>query len=316
MNRPGDRIELRGITATGFHGVFEHEKRDGQPFVVDVVLGLDLHAAGATDRLADTVDYGAVAGRVVARITGEPLDLIERLAELVAADLLEDTRVRWCEVTVHKPSAPIPHPFGDVAVVVHRRRGERGTPVVIAIGGNLGDRVATFTEAIDAIDRLPVTQVVGVSDLIETEAVGGPAQPDYLNAVVLARSHLDAPALLSALHRIEADLGRVRDVRWGPRTIDLDLIQVGRPGRRNELRSDRAELTLPHPRAHDRAFVLWPWAQVDPGAQLRLPGQPAGADPPIVAVRDLLERADISGVRPGPTWPRSSERADRRDEDR
>lgn len=121
-----DRIELRGLRVHGRHGVFAEERRDGQDFVVDVVASLDLRAAAASDDLADTLDYGALAGRVAAIVGGAPCDLIETVAGRVADDVLSDGRVLVVEVTVHKPRAPIPLDFADVAVVVHRRRAARG----------------------------------------------------------------------------------------------------------------------------------------------------------------------------------------------
>jgi 7,8-dihydroneopterin aldolase/epimerase/oxygenase len=115
-----DRIELRGLRARGRHGVLPAERELGQEFVVDVVLGLDLHPAAADDDLSRTVDYGALAGRLAALVEGEPVALIETLAERLADACLSDERVEDVEVTVHKPSAPIPHPFEDVSVKIHR----------------------------------------------------------------------------------------------------------------------------------------------------------------------------------------------------
>ena len=117
-----DRIELRGLRVFGHHGVFEHERRDGQDFVVDVELELDTRAAAASDDVADTVDYGTLAQRVAEVVGGEPVNLIETLAERIAAVCLADERVNIAVVTVHKPSAPIPLTFDDVAVRVRRVR--------------------------------------------------------------------------------------------------------------------------------------------------------------------------------------------------
>jgi dihydroneopterin aldolase len=117
-----DRIALRGLRVRGHHGVFEHERRDGQDFVLDLVLELDLAAAGASDDLADTVDYGALAESAAAVVAGPPRRLIEAVATEVAARVLEDARVAAVEVTLHKPQAPITVPFADVAVVVRRER--------------------------------------------------------------------------------------------------------------------------------------------------------------------------------------------------
>jgi dihydroneopterin aldolase len=117
-----DRIVLRGLRARGRHGCLPAERELGQEFIVDVVLGLDTRPAAAGDDLLRTVDYGALADRLVAIVEGEPLNLIETLADRLAAVCLQPPRVDEVEVTVHKPSAPVPHPFTDVAVTIHRSR--------------------------------------------------------------------------------------------------------------------------------------------------------------------------------------------------
>ena len=287
-----DRIHLRGVEAIGHHGVLAFEKRDGQPFVVDVVLSLDLARAGNTDDLADTVSYAEVAADVVRRISGPSFDLIERLAEVIAEDALARPSVEAVEVTVHKPQAPVGTPFTDVAVEVRRRRG---VPVVVALGANLGDARATLDAAVAEIAALPGFRVRAVSPLVETAPVGGPEQPAYLNAVLLGETTLAAPDLLRALHAVEQGHGRTREVRWGARTIDLDLIQVGTPGTGAEVRSDAPDLLLPHPRAHQRGFVLVPWSHVDPDACLRVGDE-------VVTLREVVSRVDTSFVRPGPDW--------------
>jgi len=118
--QPGDRIALTGLRVRGHHGVLPHERRDGQDFVVDAVLSVDVRAASAADDLALTVDYGVLAGRLAEVVAGEPVDLIETLAERLAAVCLTDASVRSAEVTVHKPSAPVPLDFADVSVTVVR----------------------------------------------------------------------------------------------------------------------------------------------------------------------------------------------------
>lgn len=296
MSAPRDRIALLGVAAVGHHGVLDVERHDGQPFVVDVVLELDLSTAGRSDSLADTVSYAEVAGDVMARITGPPVDLLERLAELIADDVLTRPLVDAVEVTVHKPQAPVGHPFSDVSVQVRR---ERGVPVVLALGANLGDAFAVLTESVKDIAAIPGVRVTAVSPLVETEPVGGPEQPGYLNAVLVGTTTMRSVELLQALHAVEARHGRTREVRWGARTLDLDVIQLGTPGTSLETRSDDPALTLPHPRAHERAFVLAPWAMVDPGALIRVG---INADAQIRRVSDVLRELDASGVRPGPEW--------------
>ncbi len=125
-----DRIELRGLRAYGYHGCFDFERRDGQEFVVDLTLWLDFSAASASDELTDTVDYGELAGRAVAVVTGTPRNLIETVVSEIADAVMTDTRVTKVEVALHKPSAPIPHSFADVRVVTTRSRTETGEVAV------------------------------------------------------------------------------------------------------------------------------------------------------------------------------------------
>ena len=155
---------------------------------------------------------------------------------------------------------------------------------VLSVGANLGDRLGTLQGCVQAIARLPDTDVLAISPVYETAPVGGPAQPDYLNAVVIIRTGLPPRDLLGAAHHIEADFGRVRAERFGPRTLDIDLIDYAGQV------SDEEELTLPHPRAHERAFVLAPWHDVDPDAEL------PGRGP----VTQLLASVNQAGVRPVP----------------
>ena len=131
---------------------------------------------------------------------------------------------------------------------------------VIALGANIGDSRENIDLAIALLRE--ATDVVAVSSYYTTAPVGGPAQPDYVNAVCIIESDLPAMDLLSLLHGIEKSLGRERIERWGPRSIDLDLIQFG------PLLSESAELELPHPRAHERRFVLEPWYEIDAEAIL------------------------------------------------
>lgn len=283
-----DRITLKGISATGFHGVLDFEKRDGQTFVVDVEMEVDLAPAGTSDALDDTVNYAEVAGDIVALMEGESLDLIEALADRIAAKVLTRPLVEGVEVTVHKPQAPVGHPFTDVAVTVERMRE---TPVVIAIGSNLGDSLETMQNAVGALWL--ALDLRSASRVYETAPVGGPAQPSYLNAVVVGTTQMSPQRLLRTLQDIELEHGRVRKERWGPRTLDLDLIQYGDPIFDTDVVLSTEALTLPHPRARERAFVLVPWADADSEAALRVDGQ-------VRRVADLAVEVGREGVALGP----------------
>jgi dihydroneopterin aldolase len=122
-----DRITLTGLRAHGRHGVYDFEREQGQEFLVDAVLEMDLAPAARSDDVADTVHYGELADRLVAVLTGEPVNLIETLADRLLAICLADPRVARATVTVHKPEAPVPHAFTDVAVTMTRARTERTT---------------------------------------------------------------------------------------------------------------------------------------------------------------------------------------------
>jgi 2-amino-4-hydroxy-6-hydroxymethyldihydropteridine diphosphokinase len=152
---------------------------------------------------------------------------------------------------------------------------------VIALGSNIGDRRDILQGAVDAIEGISGVRLTASSPVYETMPVGGPPQPDYLNAVVLADITISPRELLDRLHEVEAAFDRVRVVRWGPRTLDLDIITVAGE------RSDDQDLTLPHPRAGERAFVLAPWHDADPDAVLPGHGR----------VADLLAGVDAAGIR-------------------
>lgn len=136
---------------------------------------------------------------------------------------------------------------------------------VVALGANLEEPRKAIELAIELLKQS--TDVTAISSLYETAPVGGPQQDNYINAVVILESELPAADLLALLHGIEKSMGRVRQERWGPRVIDLDLIQYG------TLLSKSKELTLPHPRAHERRFVLEPWQEIDPEAILLTHGR-------------------------------------------
>ena len=288
-----DVVELRGLRARGRHGVLPAERELGQVFGVDVAMHLDTRPAAASDDLADAVDYGAVAQAVHAVVAGEPVDLVETLAARVAAAVLADHRVRAVDVAVHKPSAPVAVPFDDVVVRVHRTSPWRRA--ALSLGSNVGEGAETLSSAVRALGADPGVRVAAVSQAYRTAPVGGVEQADYLNAVLVVVTTLDPAALLALAHRVEADHGRdrAREVRWGPRTLDVDVLTV------DVLTVDGVAVdavagvapVLPHPRAHERAFVLVPWAEVA-GDEV-LPGHGRVGD--LAAALPAEQRA---GVRP------------------
>lgn len=305
-----DFLTLTGIRAYGCHGVLDFEKTQAQEFVVDARIEMDLSAAGASDDLADTVDYGQIAQMIVNVVGGKHCDLIEALAQRIAEAVLQRSPVRRVVVTVHKPSAPLRVPFGDVAVTIERSRIAQDTlsdmvgsesggasgidsapssgmsgdsaggssaddesadsattsplhTAVLSLGGNLGDPAKAMLQAIVAIDSLPGTQVCGISPLYQTTPWGmGSDAPDFLNAIIQLTTTMSGTELLRATQAIEAAHGRVRTQHWGSRTLDIDIIDF------DGLVSSDPQLTLPHPRAWQRAFVLAPWLALDPDAAI------------------------------------------------
>ncbi|WP_407550819.1 2-amino-4-hydroxy-6-hydroxymethyldihydropteridine diphosphokinase [Streptomyces sp. Pv4-95] len=159
---------------------------------------------------------------------------------------------------------------------------------VISLGSNLGNRLETLQGAVDALEDTPGLRVKAVSPVYETEPWGVEAgsQPSYFNAVVLIKTTLPPASLLERGHAIEEAFERVRDERWGPRTIDVDILAY------QDVVSDDPQLTLPHPRAHERAFVLVPWFDIDPEAEL--PGRGEVAELLAAVGREgVTERADL-----------------------
>ncbi|MGP9537449.1 2-amino-4-hydroxy-6-hydroxymethyldihydropteridine diphosphokinase [Brachybacterium sp. AOP43-C2-M15] len=285
---PGtDLIEVTGIRAWGHHGVLPQEKDLGQQFVVDVALHLWTAPAGRADALTRTVNYAEVAAAVHDEIEAGPHDLVETLAEQIARRILEDTGhplVRRIGVRVHKPAAPVGLPVGDVAITIEREAAP--VPAVLALGTNLGDREAHLERALAHLAAADGVAIDWTGPVLETAPVGGPdGQGAFLNSAIGVSTTLGPFALLEVARRAEHDARRERRLRWGPRTLDVDVITYG------DWTSEDPELTIPHPRAHERAFVLAPWHAARPGAEL--PGH--GPLAPLLA-----RAADRAGLRPGP----------------
>ena len=280
MSSRPDRIELRGLRVRGNHGVFDFEKREGQDFVIDVTLHTSVVRAAASDDIADTVHYGELAEDVAHLVEDNTFDLIETLAARIAEHCL--SLAEHVEVVVHKPGAPIQRSFNDVSVSVVRSRSDDGrsrantidtgpdeNEAYLNLGANLGDVADTLEHAVDALERHPRITVLRRSSCYRTAAWGGVEQDDFLNVGLIVGTSLPARELLAVAQGIEVACGRTRELRWGPRTLDIDLIRFGTG--EDELVLDTEVLTLPHPRAHERAFVLAPWAELDEDTDIDTP---------------------------------------------
>lgn len=262
-----DTIWLRGISGVGRHGVHDFERADGQPFLADIGIAVDTRPASRTDDLVHTVSYAELAEQVHEVLTGPPVALLETLAERLAEVALSFPGVRRADVVVHKPQAPIAVPFDDVTVSISRTPLTLSpavpVPCVLGLGANLSDPRATLRAAVaELADALGPLQV---GPLVRTAAMtlpGSEPQPDYWNTVVLAHTRLAAAEVLGLARRLEAAHGRTRDVRWGARTLDVDILACG------TIASAEEELLLPHPGAASRPFVVVPWAALQPGVEL------------------------------------------------
>ncbi|MEM1333654.1 MAG: 2-amino-4-hydroxy-6-hydroxymethyldihydropteridine diphosphokinase [Actinomycetota bacterium] len=255
-----DQILITGIRAVTIVGALEHERELAQPLQIDLTLDVDLHDAGRTDELGDTVHYGLVTDRVVAAVQESKDVLLERLATRIADEVLVFDRVEAVDVVLTKLRPPLPQDVATTAVRVRRTRAEAEVRphtshrAFIALGSNLGDREEFLRTGVRGLDR-----VVRQSQVYETDPVGGPDdQGPYLNMVVEIETSLDPFALLRRCQRIEAEAMRQRSVRWGPRTLDIDIIQF------DDVALTSDDLVIPHPRFDERRFVLEPLAELAP----------------------------------------------------
>lgn len=250
-----DEIRIRELEVYAYHGVLPEENEKGQHFYVNADLRTDTRRAGQTDELSDSTHYGEVCRLITRVLTKHIWKLIETAAEHVAeAVLLTFPHVRSVKLEIRKPEAPIGLPFSSVSVAI-----ERGWHrAYIAFGSNLGDKKKHIENGLELIRQHPLIRVTKSSDIMTSKPYGGVEQADFLNGVLEAETLLPPGELLDVLHRVEAAEKRERTVRWGPRTLDLDLLLYDR------LVYEDAKLILPHVDMENRDFVLQPMVQIAP----------------------------------------------------
>jgi dihydroneopterin aldolase/2-amino-4-hydroxy-6-hydroxymethyldihydropteridine diphosphokinase len=253
-----DHIYVNGLRLMALVGVLPHEREGEQPVQVDIDLEVDLAEAGLTDNLVDTANYGAIAEAVseVVRMSSDLL--LERLVARIAERCLQFDHVEVADVRLTKLRPPIAENLDSTAVRIVRSRVDMKIPArhraIVALGSNLGDRVAYLRFGLERLSN-----VVAQSQVFETDPVGGPDnQGPYLNMVAVIDTDLDPYAMLRRLLQIEAEAHRVRIERWGPRTLDLDLLFY------DDVTINSEELIVPHPRFAERRFVLEPLSEVAP----------------------------------------------------
>ncbi len=250
-----DEIRIENLEVFAKHGVFTEENALGQKFMVSLSMYMDTRPAGKSDDLILSVNYGEVSAFITEYMKENTYKLIETVCEKLAEELLlRYSLVKSLKLTVKKPWAPVGLPLETVSVTV-----ERGwQDVYLSLGSNMGDKKQYLDNAIMALDELCGCRVAKVSSYIETEPYGGVEQDDFLNACVKLRTFLPPRELLEKIHKIEADAGRERVIRWGPRTLDIDILLYG-----DEI-IEEEDFAVPHVEMHLRDFVLTPLCDIAP----------------------------------------------------
>lgn len=250
-----DKIIIEDLEIYAHHGVFPEEKEKGQTFFLSAILHTDTRKAGLTDDLENSINYGMVSHMMTDFVQQNTFDLLETVVEKLAEKMLKEfPSLQEVTLRIDKPEAPVGLPFGTVAVEITRK----WHIAYIALGSNMGDKKAYINGALAALDDMDDCVVESVSSLIETAPYGYTNQDDFLNGCLCLKTLLTPQELLDRLHEIEAAADRKREVRWGPRTLDLDIIMF------DDLVMDTLELHIPHIDMHRREFVLRPLAEIAP----------------------------------------------------
>lgn len=250
-----DKIHIKDLEIIGFHGAIPEEKVLGQKFVLSFELDVDLRQAGKNDDLTKTVHYGELAQKVEEEFTKTSYDLIEKAAEEICEFvLLNYPLVKKVKLLLKKPWAPTRKHVEYVAVEIERKWNK----VYMAAGSNLGDKEETLKEAIYIIDKRKDCVVTKVSNFYTTDPVGYEDQDQFVNCVFEINTLQTPSELMDTLLEVEKDFKRERIIRWGPRTLDLDIIFY------NDIISYDEHILIPHPRAHERQFVMKPMCDINP----------------------------------------------------
>ena len=250
-----DEIRIEDLEVFANHGVFPEENVLGQKFLVSAVLYTDTRRAGRTDDLTASIHYGEVCAFIDRYLREHTFKLLERAAESLAEELLLNTQnLRKVRIEIKKPWAPVGLPLKTVSVSIEREWHD----VIIALGSNMGDREGYLNGAVEKLNAVRGCRVKKVSDFIETPPYGVTDQEDFLNGCLEMETLMYPHELLDELHRIEKEAGRERIIRWGPRTLDLDIIFY------DDMILQDDDLCIPHVEMHKRDFVLKPLCGIAP----------------------------------------------------
>ncbi len=250
-----DEIRIEGLKVYAYHGVLEEERKKGQDFLINAVMKLSLQEAGVNDDLELSLDYGDVCVFIADLTRNHTYRLLESCAENISTALFRKySNIQELELEIKKPQAPIPEDFACVSVKICRKRHR----VYVAYGSNSGDCEQHIEDGIASLDRDPMCRVKKMSGIRRSTPYGGVDQDDFYNGVLELSTLYEPLGLLKRLKAIEKEQGREETVRWGPRTLDLDILLFDDI----EFKSD--ELIIPHPDMCNRDFVMTPLAQIAP----------------------------------------------------
>lgn len=250
-----DEIRIEELKIFAHHGVYDFETENGQDFYVDAVLYTDTKKAGKTDELTDSTNYGEVCAFITDFLTSHTYKLLEAAAEnVVEAILLHFPLIKGVSFELRKPQAPIPLPFGCVSFKIERF----WHTAYIALGSNMGEKEKYLDMAIEEFRKNPKIHLGKVASYIETEPYGGVEQERFINTVCQVETLYFPYDLLDELHRIEQLAKRKREIHWGPRTLDLDIIYY------DDLIMAEENLIIPHIDMENRTFVLEPLCEIAP----------------------------------------------------
>lgn len=267
-----DQIKIENLEVFAKHGVFPEENVLGQKFLISACLHTDTRRAGQTDDLKESIHYGEVCHFMDRYMREHTFQLIERAAEMLAQELLLTIpHLEKLELEIKKPWAPVGLSVEYVSVKIARQWHR----AYIALGSNLGERKQYLDAGVKALDEAGGCSVVRVSSWLVTPPYGMTEQPDFLNGCLELKTLLEPEELLEALHRIEKEAGRERILRWGPRTLDLDIIFY------DDLVWESENLCIPHVDMHRRDFVLRPLCEIAPYKRHPITG---------ITVKEMLEQ--------------------------
>lgn len=269
-----DKITLKNLEFYGYHGYYQEENTLGQRFRVTIEAYGDLGSAHRSGNLGDTINYVEIFEVIRTVFFSKKYKILEQLGYDIGEAVLQSFPIlKRVHVEIMKPEIPVPVTCDYFSVTQEVRRE---TESYIALGSNLGDREGYLRSAVRQMQYHPDITFIQASSIYETAPVGYDDQENFLNMVVRITTSLEPRELLSYCNVIESNLLRQRDVRWGPRTIDVDVLLYG------TLKSDDPILTLPHPRMKERGFVMIPLGEISPELIL-------GDRPAMAIAKDLSE---------------------------